>query len=445
MLRSIHQKCKFFNQWLEKPRDNSPLIFFRVFFYAIMVWEAIHMLVYPSAFIANQPRPNFAFIGFEWLAFMNGAYKVPIIYLFLVSAVFSSVGLFYNISSKIVALLWSAYYFSDKVYYNNHYYLMVLLLVFMCLVPANKRFSLDVTFNITNHNYNCNNWCLQLFIGQVLIVYFFAGLAKLNAEWLSGYPLKIWLGNRTGARLIGPLFATEWFALFISYGGLVLDLLIAPLLLVNKYKKWAIALIVLFHLFNAKYFNIGTFPYTSILLVIFFVPELSKALLQKLEKFPKGDIQSSGKLNSAYTVLFGLYFLIQLLLPLRHFLIEGNVAWTEEGYRLSWRMMTRDKSGSLQFKIHHKESGIVVYEEPTKYVTQNALRRILACPDLIWQFAQFYKKIYPENQVAVYAITMVSINGKKPYPIVDSTKDLAQEQWHMFGHESWVTLHPILK
>lgn len=80
-------------------------------------------------------------------------------------------------------------------------------------------------------------------------------------------------------------------------------------------------------------------------LVIFFVPELSKALLQNLEKFPKGDIQSSGKLNSAYTVLFGLYFLIQLLLPLRHFLIEGNVAWTEEGYRLSWRMMTRDKSG----------------------------------------------------------------------------------------------------
>ncbi|WP_316930169.1 HTTM domain-containing protein [Leeuwenhoekiella sp. MAR_2009_132] len=36
---------------------------------------------------------------------------------------------------------------------------------------------------------------------------------------------------------------------------------------------------------------------------------------------------------------------MQLELPLRHWIIKDDVLWTEEGHRLSWRMMLRSKGG----------------------------------------------------------------------------------------------------
>src|SRR5690554_7360920 len=54
------------------------------------------------------------------------------------------------------------------------------------------------------------------------------------------------------------------------------------------------------------------------------------------------------------------YLILQVLLPLRHWAIKGDVLWTEEGHRLSWRMMLRARGGEAEFKVVDKKSGDVL-------------------------------------------------------------------------------------
>ena len=49
-------------------------------------------------------------------------------------------------------------------------------------------------------------WTLWLLRAQIGIVYFYAGLAKLNADWLQGEPMRGWLASRTHFPIIGGYF-----------------------------------------------------------------------------------------------------------------------------------------------------------------------------------------------------------------------------------------------
>ena len=49
--------------------------------------------------------------------------------------------------------------------------------------------------------------------------------------------------------------------------------------------------------------------------------------------------------------------LVQLLLPLRAHLYGGNVLWHEQGMRFSWRVMVREKNGSVTFIVREPRDG----------------------------------------------------------------------------------------
>ena len=98
------------------------------------------------------------------------------------------------------------------------------------------------------------------------VVYFFAGIAKLNPDWLQGLPLKLWLPAKTDAFLIGPLLKYEFTAYFMSYTGALIDLGTPFLLLFRKTRSFAFIVATMFHITNALIFNIGIFPYLSIAL-----------------------------------------------------------------------------------------------------------------------------------------------------------------------------------
>jgi hypothetical protein len=52
------------------------------------------------------------------------------------------------------------------------------------------------------------------------MVYFFAGVAKLNYDWLfRAMPLRIWLPPHIGLTLIGPLMDETWVAYAFSWFG----------------------------------------------------------------------------------------------------------------------------------------------------------------------------------------------------------------------------------
>ena len=139
-------------------------------------------------------------------------------------------------------------------------------------------------------------------------------------------------------------------------------------------------------------------------------------------------------------ILFLAYFIIQIALPLRHWLIQDDVLWTEEGHRMSWRMMLRSKSGTINFKIKDKKTNQVIPINLRNYLSKKQMRIIATKPDVIWQFAQRLKNQYSKNgqEISVYADCFVSVNGKPFNRLIDPNTDLASVNWNAFIHSTWV-------
>lgn len=106
---------------------------------------------------------------------------------------------------------------------------------------------------------------------------------------------------------------------------------------------------MIFHIFNSITLQIGIFPFFALTFALFFYePETIRRLfLEKSQKLE--DENLSQNLYGKRIVYFLMipYLIIQIALPLRHHFIEGDVLWTEEGHRLSWRMMLRERNGYI--------------------------------------------------------------------------------------------------
>jgi hypothetical protein len=242
--------------------------------------------------------------------------------------------------------------------------------------------------------------------------------------------------------VIGDILQQPWVHKVIGVVGILFDLLIVPALLWKPTRKIAFFVSIFFHLFNSIVFQIGIFPYLSLAFsVFFFEPETIRRLFFK-KKNPyylnKVDVPSY---KSILFILGGMYFLVQLALPLRQHFIKDDVLWTEEGHRLSWRMMLRSRTGTIQFKVVDKETQKSETIDLDDYLTKKQKRRIAAYPDFIWQFAQYIKKEYAEKgrEVSVYAVnSRVSINGRPARAFIDPKTDLANAEWDYFWHNEWI-------
>ena len=81
------------------------------------------------------------------------------------------------------------------------------------------------------------------------LVYVFAGIAKLNADWLfEAMPLAIWLPAQDQLPFVGSLFQYKATAYAFSWAGAIYDLTIPFFLLFGRTRWMAYAAVVVFHL-----------------------------------------------------------------------------------------------------------------------------------------------------------------------------------------------------
>jgi hypothetical protein len=118
-------------------------------------------------------------------------------------------------------------------------------------------------------------------------------------------------------------------------------------------------------------------------------------------------------------------------MPLRAFLYPGDVLWHEQGMRYSWRVMVREKNGSIGYRVRWRDSDREVYVPPSRYLTSHQEREMSGQPDLILQLARriaadFEARGYKEVEVRVDAL--VSLNGRRAKPMIDPNADLARER-----------------
>ncbi len=431
---------------LQKPVDNSPLVVFRILLGLLLSFEVLGMMFNGMLHkIYLAPAFTFTFIGFEWLQPLpgNGMY-----FYFITMAILAwmiMLGWRYRVACILFCILWTGSYLMQKTFYNNHNYLFILLAGAMAFMPANRYYSMDVRRKNITASLTCPRWCNLFFILQIGIVYTFAGIAKIYPDWLAGLPIKIWFTHKQNYFLIGPLLNQDWFQLMIAYGGVFFDLLIVPLLLWKRTRVIAFIAALFFHLFNAYIFDIGTFPFVMISLCVFFFPpdQISRLFFKKkqIDLIPAISNNAQKAVASNWLMdCLSIYFLVQIALPLRHRFIPSDVTWTEEGHRMSWRMMLRSKKGDIWFKVKDKSTRTIEKVFPYEYLTKTQEKALARSPDLIWQFAQFLKKEYHKKgkDIAVFAQSSLSLNGHPERSLVDSEVDLASESWNRWGGNQWI-------
>ena len=438
-----------FYERLFQPVNNSPLIAFRMLFGFLMAYHFLTAILNGTIY-DNFIRPPFTFtyIGFEFLQPLPGKGMYFYVGVMIVLALLIMLGAGYRFAITTFTLMWTAMYLMQKADYNNHYYLMLLLCWIMIFMPADRYFSVDSKRNAVKITNSCHQYYLWIFMVQVGIVYFFAATSKLSSDWFSGKYIEIQFSGLTHRFLTGRLYAQKWFQLFICYGGFLFDLLIIPLLLWRRTKTKAFFLACMFHLFNSYTFSIGIFPYLSIALNLFFLnPSMVQRFFFRRQEPVIEDntvLQKDTMKSKILMTCFGIYLVFQLLLPMRSWLFPGNVFWTEEGYRMSWKMMMRTKSGKIYFKVTDPASQKTWKVEPDKIFAPKQIMWLAISPDIIWQYAQRLKKEFAEKgfpNVQVYAIGSVSLNRSKPMQLVDSTVDLANIKWEACRHSGWITEH----
>lgn len=425
--------------------DNSPLIVFRVIFgflIAAEAWGAIATGWIKRTLI--EPQFTFNFIGFDFLQPLPGEWMYVYYFVMGLAGVFVMIGYKYRLNIIIYTLMWTAVYLMQKSSYNNHYYLLILLLVFMAIVPAHAYKSVDAKLNPKLKSIHMPNWVIIFIIGLLWIVYTYASMAKIYPDWLNGTVPKILMASKSHFFLVGDFLQQTWVHYCIAYFGILFDLLIVPALLWKKTRNIAFVISIFFHLFNSFIFHIGIFPYMSLAFTLFFYPKdyINRKFLKSKPFYDKAEIvvPKSHKMITGFIIVF---LFIQFLLPLRHWFIKGDVLWTEEAHRMSWRMMLRTKSSSTSIKIVNKTTGKSHYINKDHYLTKKQQRSMLAKPDGIWQFTQRLAKEYEEKgeKIEIYVRSRISVNGGPYKKLIDPKQDFTKAQWDYFSHNDWVLLY----
>lgn len=431
-----------FNQFLFKKIDNAQLIIFRIFYGLLVSAECYGAIA--TGWVRRtliEPKFTFSFIGFEWLQPLPGSGMYIYFAIMGTLGLLIALGYKYRFSAFAFAIMWAGVYLMQKTSYNNHYYLLMLLAFIMAFLPASRDFSLDAKLNPKFRSRTMYNWVRWTIILQLFIVYTYASVAKLYGDWLDFSIIEILMKSKSDYFLIGELLQQEWVHKIVAVFGILFDLLIVPALLWKPTRKIAFAFSIFFHLFNSIVFQIGIFPYLSLAFTVFFFnPPTIRNIFLKEKTI---TIDNKVALPKNATLLVGalsIYFLIQLILPLRHHTFKDDVLWTEEGHRLSWRMMLRSRTGLVTFKIYNKETGKGNHINLDEYLTKKQKRKVACYPDFLWQFAQHLKQEYAKKgeDVQVFASSKVRVNKSKYLEFVDPKVDLASVPWKHFSHNEWI-------
>lgn len=440
------------SQRLFDPIDAASLAFFRAAFGLILAAEAV--IYFSSGWIDEYflaPAFHFTYPGFHWIK----PWPAWGMYLHFgvlgLSALGLALGICYRLFAALFTVCFSYVFLLEQARYLNHFYLVIILGALFCAIPADAAGSLSARRR--GFSRPVPRWALTLVRTQLGLVYVFAGIAKMNVDWLHGEPLRSWFEGRSEVSFFGPLIRQPFAPLLFSYGGLLLDFLAWPLLLHRHTRLPMFLMLVAFHLTNCALFGIGIFPWLMIAATtIFFEPDWPRTLLmrgktagaQAKRKLQGLRPQSQGKKRLIIGGL-ALYFAIQIAVPLRHFLYPGNPSWTEEGHRFSWHMKLRSKRGELVYRIKDRRSGKQWIVDPRNELTDWQARKLGGKPELILLYAHHLAERYSSPEyptIEVRTNTRVSLNGRPPQALIDPERDLARESVSLLAYDWLVPLNP---
>jgi vitamin K-dependent gamma-carboxylase len=443
--------------FLRQPIDGASLAVFRACFGAVMLLEVCRYFVLGWVH-QHYIAPEFHFLFFSFLKPWSGSGIYWHFAALGCLAAMIALGLFYRIAAALFCVGFTYVFLLEKALYLNHLYLVCLFSFLFVLVPAHNCWSLDnLRCRITRST--VPNWSVLIFRAQVVLVYFYGGIAKINEDWLHGEPQRTWMAAKSNLPWIGQFVQSDWFVGLITYGGIAVDLSLSVLLLWRKTFWIGVGIAVLFHLSNSFLFSIGIFPILMIATIGLFAsanwprtciahlkdcyPGLRLFLTRLREHVRRRADHTTAdrsRPDIAVLALLHVYILLQLIIPLRHWLYPGNVHWTEEGHRFSWHMMLRHKHAEITMLLMEPRRGRPIKIDLEKFLTPRQRRKMPSRPDMIQQFAYYIADRYQAEhgtRPAVHAIVMASLNSRPMQHLIDPDVDLAAQPVNL-RHKQWI-------
>ncbi|MEC7839207.1 MAG: HTTM domain-containing protein [Chlamydiota bacterium] len=262
--------------FLGQPISSEPLVIFRFLFGLALCISFVRkrktLIDYFSQFDFH-----FKYTFFQWVKPLGKRGMSLTLDVLIITLALFACGLFYHTTSLVAFGLFTYIFLIDKARYNNHYYLIALFLFLFNFIDASNE-SKEVPY-----------WHLLILQLQLLIAYTYAGINKINAEWLihaepMHFMLKDFKGktqwdgspwhycyNRSIEHSIQRQFQNKKVAVFFSWAGMLFDLLIIWLMLIPGLLPFVLPIFILFHLFNLWFFQIGIFPYFNFITIVLFL------------------------------------------------------------------------------------------------------------------------------------------------------------------------------
>jgi vitamin K-dependent gamma-carboxylase len=487
------------------PTDIAVLVYFRVAFGVLIAWHGVHDILVHHIGKVLHAQVLFTYWPFTFVKPLPSPVLYGVEYLLVIAGAFVAVGLYYRVSATAVFAGVTYLFLLDQGNYLNHLYLVGLLAFLMIFLPANRQWSLDALFDPSIRRDTVPAWTVWLLRFQVAVPYFFGGIAKLNADWFRGEPLRTMLLQHRDFPLLGQFFTNGTLVEFFIWGSIALEL-VGVFLLLNRYTRVPTYLaFIAFHLMNARFFHIDIFPWMMIGATAVFFPAdwprrvvkdfrtrpwprrlwcfvIGFAIVATLSiylptthapidplfggigggvagyylEWPHRRRAARAPTGSAARwphrpVVVGLlaaWVAFQAFVPLRHFLIPGNVYWTGEGQEFSWHMMLRNKTGTTTFVLRNPANGKTQDVDPGDFLSPTQLLSMTGNPDMTVQFAHYLseraqRELHLPTKPQVFVRTMISLNLRPPQPFIDPHLDLATVKRPLIGHQSWILpLHP---
>lgn len=447
--------------------SGSTLGLFRVLFGTLMFFDFRDFYFYFSKSLIHS---NFLlqYDGFGWLQMLPEEMILPFFSLMMVASFLFVIGYQYRTNAIIVFLGFAYIFFLDKGHYNNHFYLYTMLLFFFTFVDA-RWGGIGAPKNL-----KIPYWMLFIFKLQICVVYFYGGLAKMDFDWLHGFPMRIWLWDISDDYSPGVqgFFRSEAASYLFSYGGILLDLSAGILLLTTRFKRWILPAIILFHFQNELYFNIGSFPMAMIAGTILFAnPDFGirvgeairggayKVIGAFIGNKPvrttwrwfrtrsrsidvSDQFENSSRKRMVVRVFLIIWFSFQMLFPLRQYAYQGNASWTGEGHLFAWRMMLVDTLTGLRISVVDPETHERIPMKLESFVTWRQFYKMSRTPKSFLRLANHIGDIAREEFGHEHPIVRMeiikSVNERPPKLLNDTTLNYADVDYKFFARQQWI-------
>jgi uncharacterized membrane protein YphA (DoxX/SURF4 family) len=427
---------------LGSPVNAAPFLSFRIVFGFLMAFSALRFVL--LGWIEDhytEPLFHFHYYAFDWIHPVSASWLYLIHILMILASIGIMTGYLFRLSSILLFICFTYTELIDLTYYLNHYYFVSLICFWLIFIPK-----------IDEHQ-KIPAWCIFIIKFQLTLVYLYAGLAKINYDWLiESLPLKIWLPAHDDLFLIGPLLTLPATAYVFSWFGMIYDCSIAFLLMYKPTRPFAYITVIVFHALTGFLFQIGVFPLVMIgATIIFFSDTWHEKIFKHIKALPllkelfifssSRDVKTKSIFRfSLFKAFFVAYLLFQIIFPWRYLLYPGNLFWTEEGYRFSWRVMLMEKAGDATFYVKDSKTGREGIVDNREFLNAHQEKQMSFQPDMILQFAHFLGDYYQKQgvyQPEVRAEVYVTLNARPSKLLIDPKRNLMLEK-DTWKHKSWI-------